>query len=503
MLTANILGEADNDTVVFGLHENAPPTNPSANEFSRLVGSINLGAGVDTLDYSGSDLVLVNAVTDNDSGSGQAGTVRDATTNNPPNLALISGTYLDVDAVVGNGTQLQGADVETVWVITGNGRGRYGNTFATATTTFENFSIRGGNKRDVFIFKQEGPSNTTPQLFAGIDGGDFVASNVTTHNFMLGSVGADQITVTGATSLNITLNGGSGNATTSAFNINNIGDAGLALTSGFNDTGSDTVTIQTGRAWAGNVLTNGGNDSVTLDNGARVVGTLNLGGGADVLDASAYTSAITARITAATAGGMTASSSSIAGDFAGVATLNLGSGNDVVTLTARRPALPPRINLGAGGSDELALAGRCDLGADQRRRRRTARRAGGGQRSTVVQRRRESHHQRQWRAERARRRGLGQRHRQCRQTQLCTGQHRRWRTRPARGRRHRQQCGPLALRASGQRHISACAAMSGSMARSVRRSPTALPPTTKSRPPARIRTTRAIPSCAATSAPAT
>ena len=352
-LTANILGENGNDTVLFGAHETSPPTNPSSGEFSRLIGSINLGTGVDTLDYSGSDLVLVNAVTDNDSGSGQAGTVRDATISSPPDLPLISGTYFDVDGVIGNGTQLQGADIDTVWIITGNGRGRYGNTFATATTTFENFSIRGGNKRDIFIFKEEGSSNITPQLFVGIDGGDFVAGTASTHNFMLGSSGADQFTVTGANALTVTITGSSGAATTSAININHIGDAGLSLTTGFSETGGDAVTLQAGTTWAGNILTNGGNDTVTFGAGARVAGSLNLGAGNDLVDVSAYTSAITARISSATNAGMNATSSTFAGDFSGVETLTLGSGNDAVTLTGAPSGTTNTINMGAGAKDEL------------------------------------------------------------------------------------------------------------------------------------------------------
>ena len=354
VLTTNIVGENDNDTVMFGVHETTPPANPSSNEFSRVLGSINLGSGVDTLDYSGSDLVLVNAVIDNDTGSGQSGTVRDASTDNAPNLSLLSGSYTDVDAVIGNGTQLQGADVETVWIITGNGRGRYGSTFATATTTFENFSIRGGNKRDVFIFKQEGPSNITPQLFSGIDGGDFIAGTATTHNFLLGSSGADQLLVTGANAVSITVTGGSGAATTDTFNINHLGDAGVSLTSGFSDSGADSVTVQAGRTWAGNVLTNGGNDTLTLGAGARIAGTLNLGAGRDTVDATAYTSAITARVTSANGSGMAASSSSFAGDFAGVETLNLGSGRDTVTLTVAPTGAANTINMGAAGGDTLA-----------------------------------------------------------------------------------------------------------------------------------------------------
>ena len=353
VLTASILGENDNDTVLFGVHENSPPNNPSVNESSRLIGSINLGAGIDTLDFSGSDLVLVNAIIDNDTGSGQSGTVRGATTFNPPDPALISGSYTDVDAVIGNGTQLQGADVETVWVITGNGRGRYGNTLATANTTFENFSIRGGNRRDIFIFKEEGPPNVTPQLFLGIDGGVFAAATATSHNFILGSSGADQITVTGANALSITITGTSGAATTAATNINHIGDAGLGLTSGFTDSGADSITIQPGRNWAGNILTNGGNDSVTFGAGARVAGSLNLGAGNDVADLSAYTTAITARVTNVAAAGMSASTSTFAGDFAGIETLNLGSGNDTVTLTGTPVGTANTINMGAGGSDEL------------------------------------------------------------------------------------------------------------------------------------------------------
>ena len=354
VLTTSIVGDNDNDTVFFGVHESSPPTNPSSSEFSRLIGSINLGTGIDTLDYSGSDLVLVNVVADNDSGSGQSGTVRDASTNDPPNLSLLSGSYTNVDGVIGNGTQLQGADVETVWIITGNGRGRYGNTFATATTTFENFSIRGGNQRDIFIFKQEGPSNTTPQLFSGIDGGDFVAATATSHNFVLGSSGADQMLVTGANALTITLTGGSGAATTDAFNINHIGDASLSVTSGFTDSGADAVTVQAGRTWAGNVLTNGGNDTLSLGAGARVAGTLNLGAGSDTVDASAYTSAITARVTSANGNGMSASDSSFAGDFAGVESLNLGSGSDTVTLTVAPTGTVNSINMGAGGGDALS-----------------------------------------------------------------------------------------------------------------------------------------------------
>ena len=355
VLNTSIVGETDDDTVFFGAHENSPPLNPSSNEFSRVTGSIGLGAGIDTLDYSGSDLVLVNTFIDNGTGtdSGQSGTVRDASINNPPNLSLLSGSYSDVDAVIGNGTQLQGADAETVWIITGNGRGRHGSSFATATTTFENFSIRGGDQRDVFIFKPEGTSNLTPQLLGGIDGGDFVAGTPTTHNYLLGSRGADQMRVTGANAVSITVTGGSGAATTAALNINHIGDASLSVTSGFSDGGADGITVQAGRTWAGNILTNGGDDTVTLGAGARIAGTLNLGAGRDAVDASAYTTAITARVTSANASGMSASTSSFAGDFVGIESLDLGRGGDTVILTVAPSGTANTISMGPGGGDTL------------------------------------------------------------------------------------------------------------------------------------------------------
>ncbi len=324
ILTANLFGETGNDTVFFGIQN-------TASNSSILVGSINLGADIDTLDISGTAITLAGD--------------------------LISGTFAGVNSLVGNGgSQINGQDANTFWLIDGQNTGLFASTIADLSTPaaqrFLNFSILGGSLADTFFFAPGGVITGTNgndaqivtvtsivsgeqtgtiragDAVAGIDGGDGI-------DVLVGSPGNDTFDfdvsiITGEATVEITV----GANTTALTDIENI-DSSSALSGGgiLADTGADIFNLGS-VTWGGFIKGGGGSDTLNVDGG------------------------VTATISAITGLGMTSAVNSFTGTdgFSEIEVLNTGGGNDTITLTGVAPTANNglvTLNLGGGPADSL------------------------------------------------------------------------------------------------------------------------------------------------------
>ena len=352
VLTADIFGEAGGDTVIFGIPEPAPDAS-TGDEFANVDGLINLGSDTDRIDFSGSDLIVLTTLTGPGGIDGDDGTILDfPAVSNPPDADLIADGFFNVDQINGNGTVLQGDDVATVWIITGLNKGFFGGpTIADSTTAFTNFSVQGGTEQDVFIFDEQG-TGETPALLFGLDGGLGV------ENFLLGSEGVDTFTITGATSVDVEVDGTSGLVTTIGANINHIGEGGAFIDGDFTDTGDDMVGFGVGSTWGGDIFTNGGSDTIVLPDGAVIGGLIDggsLGTNVDSLDMSAFTENIAVTVTAFGSIDGSISYASDSFDFFDFEDIKLGDlSNDTLTFDAAPGGGAIAVHGGLGGNDTLA-----------------------------------------------------------------------------------------------------------------------------------------------------
>ncbi len=259
VVTADIFGEADDDTLNFG----DPADFPAGVDRSRVAGDVNLGlelGEVDTIDLSGSELFqLVSATAD--ANNEQSGTTRGSGPDlGPPRVDLISGTFDGVEDFIGNGKgTLIGPNTVTFWNITGSNAGTYGNSFANiAANSFTNFNVLAGSAADTVYFATAGGSDVeldggapgTPFLLTGFNGGGGV-------NTLVGSTLGDTFTITGARSVNYTnVDGGQ----TALENIDIIDSTGGGTVV---DTGNDTFAFGTS-TFSGSVNGGGGVDLITV-----------------------------------------------------------------------------------------------------------------------------------------------------------------------------------------------------------------------------------------------
>ncbi len=125
----------------------------------------------------------------------------------------------------------------------------------------------------------------------------------------------------------LTVNGRDGNDT---INLNNPNRAvGLTTINANGDLGNDTLNLRVNFSGA---LTGGdGNDAFVYTNGVVLTGTISGDAGTDTINASAFTTAITATITGTTADGFSGTSTNLlSGGFTGIDSIRAGSGIDTL-----------------------------------------------------------------------------------------------------------------------------------------------------------------------------
>jgi len=131
-----------------------------------LTGTIDGGAGTDILDVQ---LVTAAAVTVAGAGNTDGSRGDITATVDPINKGVAADDFDNIDTVEGAvGAFLTGPNVDTIWNITGNGSGTYGEN--GDETSFSNFTITGGDQADTFIFGGAG-------RLATVDGGSLGEGN--------------------------------------------------------------------------------------------------------------------------------------------------------------------------------------------------------------------------------------------------------------------------------------------------------------------------------------
>ena len=343
-LMADIFGEAGNDQINFGVPRTPPITPDTSGDRSQLVGTVDLGADNDTIDFSGAQQVGFMS-------------------------SLISVSFIDVETIIGNNSaQLNGPVGDTDWLITDVGTGEYntaGPNFGagSGSTEFQNLSILGGPGIDRFFFGPDGviPGGGTGQSVSitgvgptGGQNGTILTGGANTGidagggaNVLVGSTAADTFTITGPNAVTIDVGVP---APSTLLNIQNIDGT---LTSTF------TAPTNMMFAEAGDVGTDAGADVFNL-NVVTWAGFINGGLGSDTININAVTND-TATITAIDPASLTSAVNNFTGTggFTGIEILNTGLGNDTITLAVAPadPTIPARnqLNLG-GGVDTITTA---------------------------------------------------------------------------------------------------------------------------------------------------
>ena len=344
-LMADIFGEAGNDQINFGVPRTPPVTPDTTGDRSQLVGTVDLGADNDTIDFSGAQQV------------GFMG-------------SLISVSFIDVETIIGNNSaQLNGPVGDTDWLITDVGTGEYntaGPDFGTGSgsTEFQNLSILGGPGIDRFFFGPNGviPGGGTGQSVSitgvgpiGGQNGTILTGGANTGidagggaNVLVGSTAADTFTITGPNAVTIDV------GVPAPSTLLNIRDIDGTLTSTFSAPNLNPIFAE-----AGDVGTDAGDDVFNL-NVVTWAGFINGGLGSDTINIIAATND-TATITAIDPASLTSAVNNFTGvgGFTAIETLNTGLGDDIITLAAAPadPTVPARnqLNLG-GGVDTITTA---------------------------------------------------------------------------------------------------------------------------------------------------
>ena len=280
----NLTGGGDSDHYVF-------------NDGQGVSGTVNGGAGYNTLDYSAySTGINVNLANNTATGTGGIGNIN----------AVIGGAASDT---------LIAANTANTWNITGNSAGDINGTFAF--TGMEN--LTGGGGSDTYVFS-DGRS-----ISGTIDGGG----------------GTNKLDYT-AYSTAVTVNLAS-NTATAVGDFNNIAEVtgGIAtdtLIGGntantWNITGNDAGDINGVFAFTSmeNLSGGSGTDSYVFSDGRGVSGAIDGGGGNNTLDYSSYTSARNIVLTGADANGFAGTEASVGNGFSNINDIAGGSSNDTLT----------------------------------------------------------------------------------------------------------------------------------------------------------------------------
>ncbi|OGT79553.1 MAG: hypothetical protein A3H91_15460, partial [Gammaproteobacteria bacterium RIFCSPLOWO2_02_FULL_61_13] len=269
VVSGDLLGGTGDDTFDF---------NDTARVIGTVVGGNLPGTPADEIDFFDSTLTVALAIVTTSASHGRTGTIE----NIAAGPDLITGGFSQIDNFVGSSDQIIGPDAETWWNITSTDSGTFGGSLGTITaSTFNGFSILGGNKADYFIFQDTGDLGT-------IDGG---INDPLIFNTLVGSLGGDTFDITGATSVTYTvIDGASVTHITTLSNIHNIDGTFATDADGpppTGDTGNDIFNIDF--SWGGDLIGVGGDDQFVFADGKTVGGTVDGGAGSDTVDWGAYT----------------------------------------------------------------------------------------------------------------------------------------------------------------------------------------------------------------------
>ncbi|MBW8036295.1 MAG: hypothetical protein FVQ79_11860, partial [Planctomycetes bacterium] len=289
----------------------------TARVLGNIDGGVFDGAGgpsatsIDTIDFSSSLLALITS-TGTGTDNGTTGTILDdPLISAPPDTALITGTYDNINAIIGNGLgSISGPAVETWWNFTKVNAGTFGTSFLTiGDNSFTGIAINAGDAKDVFIFEFAPggmPAIEVGQITLGINGG-------AGENILVGSTEGDIFTITGTNTVTVRIGGttagfldttltnitkidstAEGNvtdATADTFNINSTWGAVGGTTDGSITAGNLNDTFNINANVLGTLTGGAGNDTFTFADTRTVGGNIIGGTGTDVIDWTAYTTA--------------------------------------------------------------------------------------------------------------------------------------------------------------------------------------------------------------------
>ncbi|MGB9428303.1 MAG: hypothetical protein WCC11_00245, partial [Gammaproteobacteria bacterium] len=300
----NLIGGAGNDTFAFA-------------SGGSLSGTVDGGGGVNTLDYSAFGSAVAVNLSNNSSTAINGGA---------------AGGFSNIEALTGNGagTTLTGPGGINNWDITGlnagdiNGPGNFSFT--------QVWNLTGAGSQDTFIFSDG--KGVQGVISGGPDG--ILDYHLYTSAVSV-NLGTDTATGTGGISGITSLTGttsGSNLTTLIGTNANNVWT--ITGTNAGNLNGSFTfVNVE-------NLTGGSGNDSFVFDNGALVTGIVDGGpGGNNILDFSAYSTAVGITLTGSTVFGYSGSTSGVpnpTGGFAEITQIDEPALSNTLTLANGTPA---------------------------------------------------------------------------------------------------------------------------------------------------------------------
>ncbi len=294
-------------------------------------GSIDGGAGVDTLDLSlyttARSVVLTGSGVDGFSGT----------------EASVGGGFANIDVVTLPVTainSLQGQDLATVWTISGANSGTL--TTGGNVLTFTNANnLIGGSATDDFILV--GVGTVSGSIDGGLTGANSLTGNDLASTWVINAADGGSVTdangmvsfsnigtLTGGTATDDytlsgvgTLSGGIDGGLTGA---NSLTGNDLASTWVINAANGGSVTDANGTVSYSNIdnlIGGSSTDSFALNDGVVTSGSIDGGAGVDTLDLSLYTTARSVVLTGSGVDGFSGTEASVGGGFANI---------DVVTL---------------------------------------------------------------------------------------------------------------------------------------------------------------------------
>jgi hypothetical protein len=295
-----------------------------------LSGSIDGGAGIDTLDFSavGSQSIVLAALGGTDGFNGSDG--------------LISGGFSNINRVVGSASgttdSLTGINATASWSITAANAGTY---TSTNSLTFSNIkNLVGGTGNDGFTFSGVGSENSVvggagSNTLTGNDAGDAftigaansgsVTGVVTTFSNiqnLVGGSGNDSFTFVSPGSLTGTIDGGAG---TNTITGDNNGDS---FTISAANAGSIASILSAGFSNVQNLVGGTGTDGFTFVNPGSLTGTIDGGAGSNTITGDNNGDSFT--ISGSNAGSI---ASLLSAGFSDVQNLVGGTGNDSFTFS--------------------------------------------------------------------------------------------------------------------------------------------------------------------------
>ncbi len=288
-----------------------------------LTGTINGGAGVNSLSYSGYT-GAVNVTLTGSGATGYSGTD-----------GGITAGFSNIGTLTGGSTasSLTGENTANTWDITGNNSGTLNDT--TATLTWSSFgTLNGGSSTDDFVFSAGKTLAGTVNGGGGADTLDLSAYTTAT-NIVLTSSTANGYTgtagaiIAGFTGIDTIVGGTVANSLT-----------GENTTNTWDITGHNAGTLNDGTTtlnWSnfGSLVGGTANDDFVFSAGVTLSGTVAGGlGGVNILDMSAYTTAVNVTLASSTATGYTgttAGATNPTGGFSNITQINDGSGANSLT----------------------------------------------------------------------------------------------------------------------------------------------------------------------------